>query len=216
MSLTTIVGYGARGLTALAALLAVSLHINGATASQTVGAERDSAAAPAPEVIWYPQNTRAGTRGTPVGLLYTPDTLAALVARQPPGRVSPRLTEAVRQRTPIVLMWSIPPSTDFGEAPRPFKVAITDPHQSPSSASPHQIEPLWFDQDAADLLRIDRNARGHEVGVIAAFPLTAFLPQRNIFIYAEEPYPDRPGLRVTTRNGILEWDGTAGAHSGKR
>jgi hypothetical protein len=154
---------------------------------------------------------------TAVGLLYTPDTLAALVAGRNGQRASPRIREAVRLRTPIVLMWSIPPAVDLGPAPRPFKVAITESHSGPAPNSPYQIEPAWVDEDASDLIQLDRAAGVQETGAIAAFPLDAFVPGRRLFIYSEEPYTEekepiigqRKAQRLWTRGALVEWDGRA-------
>ena len=62
-----------------------------------------------------------------------------------------------------------------------------------------------------DLVDIDKGVAEGQVGAMAAFSATAFLPGRKIFIYAEEPIPnpDRPGLRVTTRDGTIQWNGMA-------
>ena len=61
-----------------------------------------------PIVIYAPGESPAG-RKTPTQVgLYTPELPAAL-AQESPGSVSARVRNAVREETPIVVLWSIPP-----------------------------------------------------------------------------------------------------------
>jgi hypothetical protein len=101
-----------------------------------------------------------------VGLLYTPEVLRALAARSPVP-VSQRLDDAIRQQTPIVVLWTIPRKSGEPPWPRPFSAVIVA-HGTYSSAP--RVEPLWTDQRADDILQLDRSRSFRDIGVAAASP----------------------------------------------
>lgn len=154
-----------------------------------------------------PYILRAEEKGdTSVGLLYTPELLATLVARRTPESVPARLAEAVRQQTPVVVMWKIPATADFGPIPTPYKMAIVEHDSGSPATDPNRIEPAWIQQDASELVQLDSRLRPEDVGAVAAFPRAAFLPGRRISLYSDYPIENR-GLRVHSRSGRVEWDG---------
>ena len=85
-----------RSWVCLTTSVVISLPLNGVMGVQKLSNTPESGVDLAtPIVIWH---VRPGTaQNTRVGLLYTPDTLATLIARQPPGHVSARIREAARQ-----------------------------------------------------------------------------------------------------------------------
>lgn len=148
----------------------------------------------------------------PVGLLYTPETLMRLLSNQPDKTVSQRIIEAVRRQTPIVVMWSLPSSfTDQypdpdrpGSYPRPYKIAIVNPSDDPASVN--RIDPIWIQQDASELRRLDNRTEYEDVGAMAAFPREAFVPGRQVFIYSD--YWNKSKQLVGHRIGAsIEWNG---------
>jgi len=142
-----------------------------------------------------------GKAAVPVGLVYTPETLHRLVARHTGATVSARITEAIRRRTPIVVMWSFPRRGENFSWPRPFHVAIVE--QGGDVVGP-RIDPLWTAQDADELRGLDSATHFSDVGVMAAFPAEAFIPGRWIVLYSSDK---EPGQRVQ-RWGTIEWDGS--------
>ena len=162
-----------------------------------------------PLQIFWPQKAGNPAPPTPVGLLYTPEALAVLAERAP-ALVSTRVDQAIRQQTPIVVLWTIPPPANAEPWPRPFATVIVEPHGDsfgfPSPGSGVRVEPLWVEQHADDLRQLDRRTEFAEVGVMAAYPRTAFVPGRLITIYRRmEPQPGRPtGVQ---RFGLIQWSG---------
>jgi hypothetical protein len=153
-----------------------------------------------PQVINWPQ------RPTPVGLLYTPEVLSALAAESP-QLVSPRIYEAIREQTPIVVLWTFPASANSEPLPRPFSTVIVDERGhsfgGPAGGQGVRIEPLWVDQHADDLRKLDRRTEFSEVGVMAAYPRVAFVLGRIVTIYRKEL--GRNG--GTERLGLIQWNG---------
>jgi hypothetical protein len=144
---------------------------------------------PEPYVLrWYdPQNPQPFERRTEVGLLYAPAVLAALVARQPAEAVAPRIAEAIRGGTPIVVMWEFGRTASDAPGPqRPYSVRIMG--RRPGETG--WIAPLWIQQDAAGLQELDahimadipRPGSGAGIGVMAAFPHDAFAYGRYVSI----------------------------------
>ena len=142
--------------------------------------------------------TSADRTPTRVGLLYTPEHLADL-ARRSPKSVSARMAAAIRQQTPIVVLWSIPPNASVGLWPRPVIVENGDAWAAP------RIEPLWADQTADDLRQLDPTTPFEDVGVMAAFPRSAF--GRFITIYVDLPAEGGHKHRRVQRFGRIEWSG---------
>jgi hypothetical protein len=116
-----------------------------ATARQRSGETR-------PQVIFWPQAS------TPVGLLYTPEVLASLAAESP-ASVAARIYRAIREQTPIVVLWTFPASANSEPLPRPFSTVIVDGRGdsfgSPSRDQDVRIEPVWVEQHADDLRQLD-------------------------------------------------------------
>jgi hypothetical protein len=157
--------------------------------------------AASPQVIYWPRSPNRSLN--PVGLLYTPEVLAnkASNASTP---VSTVIREAILQQTPIVVMWTIPPNPDFAPYPRPFKTVIGE--DGSGSWNPRRVEPLWVRQEATDLRQLDPETLFEEVGVMAAFPRSAFVAGRLITIYTD--LPSEPGRhRGVQVFGRIEWNG---------
>jgi hypothetical protein len=167
-------------------------------------------ASASPQVISWP--TSPNQPLSPVGLLYSPELLVEK-ARTASSPVSARIREAITRQTPIVVMWTIRSQPEGIQ--RPFStVIVEDGPGGGDSWSPRRIEPLWVRQDAEDLRQIDPETPFKEVGVMAAFPRSAFVAGRLITVYTNLPcYPDRPcepghhkGVQVF---GRIEWNGGA-------
>jgi hypothetical protein len=167
--------------------------------------------ATAPYVIFWPQAPESRHPPTAVGLLYTPSVLAVM-ARESPDSVSPRIDNAIREQTPLVVMWTIPPMATANREPwpRPFSSVIVeggaDSFGSPSGGKAVRIEPLWIEQHADDLRRLDHRTRFSDVGVMAAYPRSAFVPGRLVTIFVR--VPSEPGTqRGAQRFGLIVWNG---------
>jgi hypothetical protein len=145
------------------------------------------------------------TRPEPIGFLYTPEVLAHLAAGRSQETVSNRIWDAVRNRTPIVVMWSLPSSSEFGSFPRPYRLAIVD--QGGDIRGKH-VDPLWSDQQAEDLRQLDPGTRFEEVGAIAAFPLEAFRRSRLVQIVSSPQENQGSGVRRAQAWAMIEWDGS--------
>jgi hypothetical protein len=153
---------------------------------------------PRPEVLYWPSPPNRPQ--TAVGLLYTTDLLAELArrSRQP---VSVRLSEAITQQTPVVVLWTIPPLPGEDPLPRPFSAGILLGKSEPPGMP---IEPLWVQQDAEDLRQLDPTTTFEDVGVMAAFPRAAFVPGRLVRIFVPLP-PLAPGqVREVQRFGLIK------------
>jgi hypothetical protein len=194
----------------LVALLLAGLPVE-PTSVQSLTAPANSV----PQVIYWPRSPNQPLN--PVGLLYTPELLGEK-ARNASAPVSARIREAISKQTPIVVMWTIP-----GPQPESIQrlfstVIVEDGPGGGDSWSPRRIEPLWVQQDAEDLRQIDPETPFKTVGVMAAFPRSAFVAGRLITIYTSLPcYPDRPcepghrkGVQVF---GRIEWSGGAAVSS---
>ena len=150
-----------------------------------------------------------GDRQTVYGFLYTPEILDSLLRQEIATSPSERLARAAKFETPIVVMWSIPNSVDVDPVGRPYRMAIVEPSVGLEFAVRHplqRIEPLWIDQQATDLGELDRRVRRDDVGAMAAFPRSAFIPGRRICLYSESRL-DGGGVRVQIRSTTIEWDG---------
>ena len=155
-----------------------------------------------PYILYWPH--KAGDPGQAVGLLYTPDVLATLIAGQSPETVPARLREAVQQQTPIVVMWTIPPMGGSEPWPRPFASAIVE--EGDSFGGKLRILPVWTDQNANELRQLDTRTSFQDVGIMAAFPRSAFVPGRLVTIYLRLPSEPKQ-LRGVQRLGLIEWNG---------
>jgi hypothetical protein len=164
-----------------------------------------------PQAIFWPQRPDNPRPPTPVGLLYTPEVLAALAANSP-GAVSARIEQAIREQTPIVVLWTVPPHANSEPWPRPFATVIVDGGGDsfgfPSTGQGVRIEPLWVEQRANDLRQLDRLTEFVEVGVMAGYPRSAFVPGRLVTVYRRLPRELGRGTGVQ-RFGRIQWSGLA-------
>ena len=133
---------------------------------------------PAPLVL------KAEEPGPTFGLFYTPEVLAALAARHPARVVSVRINEAIRQRTPVIVMWRLPATADSPAPPRPYRMAILERAGDNPTAEVQKIEPLWIEQEATDLAALDERIGREEGGAMAAFPSGSLAPGRWVYIYS--------------------------------
>jgi hypothetical protein len=181
-----------------------------ATALATLAAAPSGAAQgpPEPQVLYWERNGQPGT-GTAVGLLYTSEVLTALASRMPAASVPPAIARAIHERAAIVAMWEFPPSRDY-QRQLPYHMAIVEQH-SPLAASEGSIQPLWIQQEAGDLARVDvrLTSPGMRVGAIAAFPASAFVPGRLVLVHSTPEVQEDGMRRLSQRWGVIRWDGTA-------
>ena len=129
------------------------------------------------EVLYWRNSDGKPIRAT--GLLYRPELLAALIAGRPREAVPERISQAVEQQTPILVMWTIPSGPALEDSIGPFHARICD------TTSGQSVPPAWEIQDAGDLRLIDPQASFDQVGVVAAFPRSAFQAGRVAVIYRE-------------------------------
>jgi hypothetical protein len=159
-----------------------------------------------PQEILWPQAPDSRRPPTPVGLLYTPEVLAAL-ADAAPQLVSARIDGAIRQQTPIVVLWTIPPTADAKPWPRPFSTAIVDAGDDSFGGRGVRIEPLWVEQHADDLRQLDARTQFADVGLMAGYARSAFVQGRLVTIYRR--LPGAPGQPTgVQRFGLIRWSGT--------
>jgi hypothetical protein len=158
-----------------------------------------------PYAIYLP-GARPADRKIPteVGLLYTPELLTAL-AGQSPDSVTLRVSEAIRQQTPIVVLWTIPPIAATPAFPRPFSTVIVEANSGYSGVP--RVEPIWVEQHAEDLRQLDPQRSFQDVGVMAAFPRSAFVPGKWVIIYRQLPTLETAHWRGVQRFGLIEWNG---------
>jgi hypothetical protein len=114
------------------------------------------------------------------------------------------VSAAIREQTPIVVLWTIPPNG--GEPPfeRPFSTVIVE--RGGYSSVP-RVEPVWVEQDADDLRQLDYERVFQEVGVMAAFPRAAFVPGHIVVIYRVLPPPEPGAQSAVQRFGRIAWNG---------
>jgi hypothetical protein len=159
----------------------------------------------APLVIYWPGAGPSDRKNpTEVGLLYTPELLQKL-ANQSPAAVTDRIRDAIRLQTPIVLLWTIPPSADSPPFPRPYSAVIERPD---GNSSVPRVEPLWVEQDAEELRRLDPARSFESVGVVAAFPRSAFVSGSVVIIYRDFGRSESGQSRRVQRFGAIEWSGS--------
>lgn len=158
-----------------------------------------------PYVIYWPGAGISERKNpTEVGLLYTPEVLAALADRAPES-VPQRVHDAIQQQTPIVVLWTIPPKAGDPPWPRPFSAVIVE-HGDYSSVP--RVEPLWIEQGADEIRRLDHSRSFAEIGVVAAFPRSAFVPGHRVIIYRALPRTDTGMSTGVQRFGLIEWSGS--------
>lgn len=159
---------------------------------------------PEPQVLYWERDARPNT-GTAVGMLYTPDVLSALASRIPAGEVPRDVANAVEQRTPVVVMWEF--SAPDPQPLPPYRIAILD-----ENGSDGLIEPLWIQQQAGDMARLDGRlgSGGRRVAAIAAFPASAFVPGRRVVIRSARQSTMSGAGTWIQRWGAIRWDGSSG------
>ena len=145
----------------------------------------------APEMLYWPGSDGQASGST--GLIYRPELLSALIAGLPAEKVPSRILHAVREQTPVVVMWAIPSHPDE-QAVGPPGVHIVD------TSSGNTVAPIWEAHDAADLRLIDSRTAYERVGVVAAFPAPALAPGRVVVIRA--PLPDNPVTGTHRRSQV--------------
>jgi hypothetical protein len=136
---------------------------------------------------------------TPIGLVYSPELLTALVAQspEPPGQ---HIAQVISHQTPVVLVWSVPVPQEVGTPVPPYKVVI-----EADAPGGNRVDPIWLAHDATELARLDRQVGSQTVGAIAAFPRSALIAGRLVCLYADYP-PDyeRKVHRQIRRCGRIE------------
>ena len=144
-----------------------------------------------PEVLFWRNSDGKPNRAT--GLIYRPELLAALIAGQPREDIPVRILQAIEQQTPIVVMWTIPPGPE--ELVGPPHMIVSD------TTSGSNVPPIWEAQDARDLRAVDPRTPFQQVGIVAAFPPSAFQPGRVVIIFA--PLPDNPATGGHRRKQVF-------------
>jgi hypothetical protein len=91
------------------------------------------------EVLYWRNSEGKPLRAT--GLLYRPELLAALIAARPREAVPGRISQAVEQQTPIVVMWTIPSGPASEDSIGPYHARIWD------TTSGQMVPPAWETQD---------------------------------------------------------------------
>jgi hypothetical protein len=149
----------------------------------------------------HPQELRiVGPHQTVIGLVYSPETLAALVAKS--SQPAPaHVVQALDRRTPIVVIWTVPVPPELAQAPPPYKMTIVE--HDPVEVT--KVDPVWLEHDPSDLAVLDGRVRSHDVGAIAAFPRSAFVRGRYVCLYSDYP-PDeeKKSHRSIRRCGLIE------------
>ena len=140
------------------------------------------------------------------GLLYTLELLANLIANQPPEAVPVLISDAVQQQTPIVVMWTIPPRADSPPWPRPFSALIAEEGDSVGGKL-ESLNQSGIRQNADELHRLDSHTSFQDVGVMAAFPRSAFVPGRKVVIYLRLPTSHPREYKGVQVFGLIEWNG---------
>ena len=113
----------------------------------TIPATAVAQSTPSPQELWWPNADRQS--GTPKGLLYTPGLLAALTAGKPPEAIPPLIVRAIREQSPILVMWTFQDESSIKGISRPYHASISEPR------SVGAVAPLWEKQDAAELRAVD-------------------------------------------------------------
>jgi len=155
----------------------LAVLVIGASIHAVIAAQQQAGPGLTPEVLYWRNSD--GKPNRPTGLLYRPELLSALIAGRPREDIPVRILEAVEKQTPIVVMWTIPPGPE--ELVGPSHTLISD------TISGNHVPPLWEARDASDLRLIDPRTPFQQVGVVAAFSLSAFQPGRIVIIYASLP-----------------------------
>jgi hypothetical protein len=88
---------------------------------------------------------------------------------------------------------------------RPFSVLIAE--EGDSVGGKLKVEPVWTLQNADDLRRLDNQTPFRDVGVMAAFPRSAFVPGRLVVIYLRLPTSHPREYKGVQRFGLIEWNG---------
>lgn len=130
-----------------------------------------------PEVLYWRNSDGKPVRAT--GILYRPETLSNLITAARRETVPVRILQAIEQQTAIVVMWAIPPADEVEIPVSGYHARIMD------TASGSNVPPVWETRDASDLRQIDRQTPFQQVGIVAAFPRSAFKPGGVAVIYAD-------------------------------
>ena len=152
-----------------------------------------------------PHILRAGD--TEIGVVYTPELLASLLASEQRKSVDATVTQAISEQTPIVVMWKAPLPPDVPALQLQWMVTIVEGRGDP--VNPNRSDPLWIRTDPRFLAGFDDRLARRDVAAIAAFPRAAFVLGRVVFLYAKFP-PDyeRHVVRSIRRSARIDWDGS--------
>ena len=142
--------------------------------------------------------------GSVVGIIYPVEVLSLLVREK--SMLRPRLELAIRDQTPIVVMWAIPGHQHTGATSERYEVAVVERGQQ-VIGNPHRIDPVWNEQDAGELLRLSKIDDAPEVATMAAFPAKAFVAGRQLIVYCQEPARPDGTIRTHERGGWIRWSG---------
>jgi hypothetical protein len=113
--------------------------------------------------------------------------------------------DAIRELTPIVVLWTIPAVAGEPPVARPFSAVIVE--RGDYNAVPRS-EPLWVEQHAEDIRQLDPQRSFQDVGVMAAFPRAAFVPGHSVIIYRALPPTETGQSKGVQRFGLIQWSGT--------
>ena len=162
-------------------MLVRCLFVTGLLAvNRSVSDGQDGSASAAVEVLYWRDANGNALRAT--GLLYRPEVLSSLIGRTPDRHVPDRIKRAVEERTPILIMWKIASDQADTGSVGPYHSIILD------TKSGRNIKPVWETDDPREVsLLDDLLARHDDVGIVAAFPQTAFQRGRVAVIFAERP-----------------------------
>src|SRR4051812_20233759 len=92
------------------------------------------------------------TTHTAIGIIYSPDLLARLVSQKSGYVPDTAIETAIQQRTPIVVMWSVPIPIDIGPALPPYTIVIVG---AQGVLSADRTEPVWVGHDVTALAALD-------------------------------------------------------------
>jgi hypothetical protein len=74
-------------------------------------------------------------------------------------------------------------------------------------SGPYRIDPIWIQQEATEIRQLDKHTPFEEVGAVAAFPRTAFVRGREVFITSTEYQNSNRQFIEHRISAIIEWDG---------
>jgi hypothetical protein len=146
-------------------------------------------AEPAPAVLLMGADQTPGERLVPVGLLYTPDVLAALSAN---GRAaSPQIKAAIRERLALVVLYRLDDPMPLHHQDVVWQKGYgvsAGPAQAAAFAASNR-KPVWTETDPTLLGALSPDARFEHVALVAAFSEKDLVSGDRIFIW-QSSVPD--------------------------